>query len=319
VIRESGDPQPASGMDRSAMPQGAMNRAPSDSAPVGARFIAPAGGALSPSTQHRQVKVRTGRDNRRPMLSRQATERIVTLLAPFALLLLWEGLVQARILDRRFFPAPSSIVGTFMQLASTTLPSHIMISLSRAAIGFLIGAVPAILVGVLMGLMPIVRAALQPIVGALFAIPKVSILPLVMLIFGLGEQSKWAIIAVAVFFQVLISTAAGVANIDRIYLDVGRNFGAGRLATLWTIALPGALPVIFAGIRLGWGVSLLLLVTAEMVAAKAGLGFLIWQSWQTFTIEEMYVGLVTIAVLGMISFWLLDLLEGWLIPWRRSQ
>jgi NitT/TauT family transport system permease protein len=206
-----------------------------------------------------------------------------------------------------------------MSLAQGPLLGHIGISLSRAAVGFVIGAVPAILLGVLMGLVPIVRAALQPVVGALFAIPKVAILPLVMLIFGLGEQSKWAIIAIAVFFQVLISTAAGVANIDRIYLDVGRNFGAGRLATLWTIALPGALPVIFAGVRLGWGVSLLLLVTAEMVAAKAGLGYLIWQSWQTFTIEEMYVGLVTIAVIGMLSFWLLDVLEGWLIPWRRSQ
>ena len=142
---------------------------------------------------------------------------------------------------------------------------------------------------------------------------------LLILWLGIGEPSKWAIIAIAVFFQVLISTAAGVATIDQIYLDVGRNFGAGRLATLWTIALPGALPVIFAGIRLGWGVSLLLLVTAEAVAAKSGLGYLIWQSWQTFTIDEMYVGLIMTGVLGTLSFWLLDLLEGWLIPWRQSR
>jgi len=268
------------------------------------------------------TRVRLGadpEDGRKPLLSRQARERIVTALAPLVLLLAWELLVQARLLDRRFFPAPSSIAGTFVQLAQTTLPGHIGISLSRAAVGFILGAIPAVLLGVVMGLVPIVRAALQPIVGALFAIPKVAILPLIMLIFGLGEQSKWAIIAIAVFFQVLISTAAGVANIDRIYLDVGRNYGAGRLATLWTIALPGALPVIFAGIRLGWGVSLLLLVTAEMVAAKSGLGFLIWQSWQTFIIEDMYVGLLTIATLGMISFWLLDALEAWLIPWRTSR
>ena len=269
----------------------------------------------APASQ--RVRVRQGAGQvRRSFLTSPLAERIVTLLAPLALLLLWEGLVQAGILDRRFFPAPSSIVGTFMGLAQTSLPGHIWISLSRAAVGFLLGAVPAILLGVLMGLVPLVRAALQPIVGALFAVPKVAILPLVMLMFGLGEPSKWAIIAIAVFFQVLISTTAGVASIDRIYLDVGRNFGAGRLATLWTIALPGALPVIFAGIRLGWGVSLLLLVTAEMMAAKSGLGYLIWQSWQTFTIEEMYVGLVTIAILGMFSFWLLDVLEGWLIPWR---
>lgn len=270
------------------------------------------------SAATRRVRARAGASGpRRSFPSGQFAERLVALLAPLLLLLIWEVLSQTRLLDRRFFPAPSSIAGTFMNLAQTSLPGHIGISLSRAVVGFIIGAVPAILLGVLMGLVPIVRAALQPIVGALFAVPKVAILPLIMLMFGLGEQSKWAIIAIAVFFQVLISTTAGVANIDRIYLDVGRNFGAGRLATLWTIALPGALPVIFAGIRLGWGVSLLLLVTAEMVAAKSGLGYLIWQSWQTFTIEEMYVGLVTIALLGMFSFWLLDVLEGWLIPWRR--
>jgi NitT/TauT family transport system permease protein len=256
---------------------------------------------------------------RAPRLSRQARDRIITAVTPLLLLLAWELLVQVRLLDRRFFPPPSVIAGTFVELAQTTLPGHVAISLSRAAVGFILGAIPAILLGVIMGLVPIVRTALQPIVGALFAVPKVAILPLIMLIFGLGEQSKWAIIAIAVFFQVLISTTAGVANIDRIYLDVGRNFGAGRLATLWTIALPGALPVIFAGIRLGWGVSLLLLVTAEMVAAKSGLGYLIWQSWQTFIIEDMYVGLLTIAALGMVSFWLLDLLEAWLIPWRNSR
>ena len=78
----------------------------------------------------------------------------------------------------------------------------------------------------------------------------------------------------------------------------------------------GALPTIFAGLRIALAVSFIVLVAAEFVATKSGLGYLIWQSWQTFTIEEMYVGLVTIAVLGMLSFWLLDLLEAWLIPWR---
>ena len=266
-----------------------------------------------------RVRTRSGSGERGyGRVSRRALERTVALLAPLLLLVLWEVLVRTGVLDARFFPAPFSIVNTFLELARTSLPGHIGVSLSRAAVGFVLGALPAILIGVVMGLVPLVRAALQPVIGALFPIPKVAILPLVMLIFGLGEQSKWAIIAIGVFFQVLISTAAGVANIDRIYLDVGRSFGAGRLATLWTIALPGALPMIFAGLRLGWGVSLLLLVTAEMVAAKSGLGYLIWQSWQTFAIEEMYVGLVTIAGLGILSFWLLDAIEGWLLPWKAS-
>ena len=264
-----------------------------------------------------RVRVREGGGERgRRAFRRESAERAVAFLAPLLLLGLWELLVRVRVLDARFFPAPLSIVGTFVELASTSLPGHIGVSLSRAAVGFVLGAVPAVGLGVVMGLVPLVRAALQPLIGALFPIPKVAILPLVMLIFGLGEQSKWAIIAIGVFFQVLIATAAGVANIDRIYLDVGRNYGASRLATLWTIALPGALPLIFAGLRLGWGVSLLLLVTAEMVAARSGLGYLIWQSWQTFAIEEMYVGLVTIAGLGILSFWVLDAVEAWLIPWR---
>ncbi len=257
----------------------------------------------------------------RGLVSRDTVEKAIALLAPIALLLFWELLVRTRILDARFFPAPSSIVGTFYNLVFVVpwqngLPNHVITSLSRALVGFAIGAVPAICLGVVMGLAPLVRAGLQPIVGALFPIPKVAILPLVMLIFGLGEQSKWAIIAIGVFFQVLIATAAGVANIDKIYLDVGRNFGADRLATFRTIALPGALPVIFAGIRLGWGVALLLLVTAEMVSSKSGIGYLIWQSWQTFSVEEMYVGLVTIAGVGILSFWLLDAVEHLLIPWK---
>ncbi|MCC6176603.1 MAG: ABC transporter permease [Chloroflexi bacterium] len=272
---------------------------------------------MGQATAPPRVQVRTGAGERRQrFIAGQTTERLVALLAPFVLLLLWEVLVRTRLLDPRFFPAPTSIVGTFLELSRTSLPGHVGISLSRAAVGFLFGAIPAVALGVVMGLVPLVRAGLQPIVGALYPIPKVAILPLVMLIFGLGEQSKWAIIAVGVFFQVLISTAAGVANIERIYLDVGRNFGAGRLATYRTIALPGALPFIFAGLKLGWGVALLLLVTAEMVSAKAGLGYLIWQSWQTFAFENMYVGLVTIAALGVLSFWLLDALERWLIPWK---
>jgi len=264
------------------------------------------------------VQVREGSDTaQHPIFNVRTLERVLMLTSPFALVALWELLVRASVLDARFFPAPSSIVGTFANLISSgELAKHTGTSLSRAAWGFGIGFFPALILGITMGLQPLVRAAMQPIVGATYPIPKVAILPLVMLIFGLGEQSKWAIIAIGVFFQVLISTAAGVANIDRIYLDVGKTFGASRLNIYRTVALPGALPVIFAGIRLGWGVALLLLVAAELVAAKSGLGYLIWNSWQTFAVEEMYVGLVTVAFLGFVSFVLLDILESRLIPWK---
>ncbi|MDH7799054.1 MULTISPECIES: ABC transporter permease [unclassified Beijerinckia] len=250
-------------------------------------------------------------------------ERVTSIVTPLALLALWEMCGRMGWLDQRFFPAPSSVLGTFRHLLmdvpyDESLLAQISASLTRAAIGFVIGAIPGVVVGCLMGLNRLVNAAVQPLIGALLPIPKVAILPLLMLMFGLGEESKWAIIAVGVFFQVVVATATGVANIDRIYLDVGTNFGASRLATFFTIALPGALPNIFSGLRLGWGIALLLLVTAEMFSSKSGLGYLIWQSWQTLSVEDMYVGLITIAVLGIVSFALIDVAERKLIPWKRK-
>lgn len=268
------------------------------------------------------IEERLPQAERRQRLSPRTKERIAAATAPLALLALWEAAVRGGALDVRFFPAPSHIVETFVAMTFTaaweqSLPRHVLVSLSRALVGFVIGAVPAVLLGAVMGLVPIVRAAVQPLVGALFPIPKVAILPLLMLIFGIGEESKWAIIAVGVFFQVLIATAAGVANIDRIYIDVGLNFRAGRLARYSTIALPGALPMIFAGLRLGWGAALLLLVTAEMVSSQSGIGFLIWRAWQLLTVEDMYVGLVVIAFVGIVSFAALDVLERRLLPWKQ--
>lgn len=259
---------------------------------------------------------------RQPWWGGKGAQRAVAVLAPLALLATWELLVRVALLDARFFPAPLSILGTFERMAfesawRDSLGFHVVVSLSRAAVGFVLGAIPAVVLGALMGLMPLLRAAIQPMVGALYPIPKVAVLPLVMLIFGIGEESKWAIIAVGVFFQVLIATAAGVASIERIYLDVGANFKATRTATFTTIALPGALPVIFAGLRLGWGAALLLLVTAEMVSSQSGIGFVIWRAWQLMSVEDMYVGLVVIAFIGIASFWLIDLAETRLLPWKR--
>jgi NitT/TauT family transport system permease protein len=258
----------------------------------------------------------------RPRLPRQlggrtSLERLVSVLSPVLLLLLWEALVRARLLDHRFFPAPSELFGTLISLiTSGVLLQHVAISLTRISAGFALGAAAGLILGLLMGISRLIRAAIKPLVGVIYPIPKIAILPLVMLIFGLGERSKYVIVAIGVFFLVLLNTMAGVMTIDRIYLDVGKNFGARRLEVLRTIALPGALPLIMTGLRLGWGTALLIIVAAEFVAAKAGIGYLIWNSWQTFAVEEMYVGLLTISGLGLLSFVLLDWIERRLLPWK---
>lgn len=247
-------------------------------------------------------------------------ERLVSLLSPLLLLLIWELLVRSRILDARFFPAPSAVLKTLVTLiASGVLLSDIGISLTRIAAGFALGAISGATLGLLMGVSRLMRAAIKPLVGVVYPIPKIAILPLVMLIFGLGEPSKYVIVAIGVFFLVLLNTMAGVMNIEKIYFDVGRNFGASRLDVLLTIAIPGALPLIFTGLRLAWGTALLLIVAAEFVSSRSGIGFLIWNAWQTFAVEEMYSGLLTISALGLVSFAIFDVIERRLVPWKPDR
>lgn len=245
----------------------------------------------------------------------RAVEDALSRFSPVLLLVVWEALSRAGVLDARFYPAPSTIVGAWARISPEWL-GHIGISLQRAGYGFALGTIPGLFIGITMGLSPLMRSLLQPSIAALYPIPKIAIFPLVMLVFGLGEMNKYVIVAIGVFFQVVINTMTGVVNIEPIYLDVAKNFGARRKDFYLGIALPGALPVIFAGLRLGWGVALLLLVTAELANSKSGLGYLIWQSWQTFQIEEMYIGLITISFIGYLSFQLLDLVEQVLIPWK---
>lgn len=245
-------------------------------------------------------------------------ERILSIISPIAMIVLWELLVRSTVLDIRFFPPPSGIVGTFYEMAvSGELWRALGISLFRIFAGFAVGAVPALLVGLTMGLFPVVRAALEPIVAALYPIPKLALLPLIMLIFGIGESSKVATIAIGVFFLVLINTVAGVVNIDKIYLDVAKNYGSGKRDFYLTIALPGAMPLIFTGLKLGMGMALLLIVAAEMIGAKSGIGYMIWTGYQTFLMERMFVGLTIMAALGYIFSVVLDEVERKVLPWKQ--
>jgi ABC-type nitrate/sulfonate/bicarbonate transport system permease component len=253
-----------------------------------------------------------------------STERLTSFLSPLVLLALWEILGRVGVIDTRFFPVPTSIFRVLWQMFQPTdqfpqgeLWFHLSASLSRIAIGFVIGAVPGVVVGLAMGLFRPIRAAIQPLIDATFPIPKIALLPLFIMIFGIGEQSKYAIIATAVIYLVLINTVSGVRNIDQIYLDVGKNFRASKWMMFRDIALPGALPLIVTGIKLGMGVALLVIVAAEQVAAKSGIGYLIWTSWQVFQVEKMYVGLLVIAVVGFASAILLNYLERFVVPWKH--
>ena len=155
--------------------------------------------------------------------------RLLRVLSPIFLIAIWELAARVGYVDTRFFPSPSGILLVAERMLETgELWGHIYISGKRILMGFFIGAVPGILIGIAMGLWAPVSAIVEPLIDATFPIPKIAILPLFIMIFGLGEESKYAIIATAVIYLVLINTAAGVRNIDKIYLDVGKNFNASN-------------------------------------------------------------------------------------------
>jgi ABC-type nitrate/sulfonate/bicarbonate transport system permease component len=131
-------------------------------------------------------------------------------------------------------------------------------------------------------------------------------------------MSKVVMVALGAFYPILINTVLGVVNLDKIYLDVGQNYRADRWQVFRTIALPGALPSIMAGIKLAMGMGLILIAISEMVAATDGIGYMIWNSWQVLTVDTMYVGLLVIAILGFVFSLALDEIERMLIPWKTN-
>jgi NitT/TauT family transport system permease protein len=244
-------------------------------------------------------------------------ERLMSIGSPLALLLTWEAAAQFGFIDIRFFPAPSAIMVVLVRmLMSGELIEHILISMQRIALGFLLGGIPAIIIGITMGISRPVRALVDPLIVATYPIPKSAILPFILLIFGLGEMSKVVMVALGVFFPIAINATAGVLQISPTYLDVGKSFKASRWDTFRTIALPGALPFIMTGIKLGAGLALILIAVAEMVGAKSGIGYMIWSAWETFAVAKMYVGLFVIALIGFGVSFLLREVERWVIRWK---
>ena len=238
---------------------------------------------------------------RKPM-SDKSIERLLYLVSPLGLLAAWQLVLMAGFGDRRFIPAPSDIAVRFVQMvASGELALHTAVTLWRIAAGYVIGAVPAVAIGLLMAMFRPVRLFFDPLIAALFPIPKVALMPLLLLAFGFGDASKIALVAIAVFFPVIVNTYVGAANIDKIYWDVAKNYGASQTVLFTRVVFFGALPMIFAGLRIALAVSFIVLVAAEFVATKAGIGYLIWNSWELLQVDVMFVGIVTVGILGLIS------------------
>ncbi|HUO65487.1 MAG TPA: ABC transporter permease [Terriglobales bacterium] len=234
------------------------------------------------------------------------------------LLVLWQLVVQTGKLSELFLPAPLSVLSSMWEMTrSGQLPWAVLVSLNRVVQGFVYGAVAGVVLGLLAGAVRWIEDVLDPWVAAVYPIPKSALFPLFLLWFGLGDASKIATIAIGVLFLVLVNTITGVKSINPVLLKAAQDLGASRLQVFTKVILPGALPNIFTGLRLGAGMALILVFITEIEATKAGLGFLLWEAFQLLDTTKVFAGVVTFGLLGVATTWLLQWLERVGCPWLQ--
>ncbi len=236
------------------------------------------------------------------------------------ILVVWQVLVQTGKLNELFLPAPLSVLRAMWQMIlSGVLPWAVLVSLNRLMQGFVYGSLIGIVLGLIAGSIRWVEDVVDPWVAAVYPIPKSALFPLFLLWFGLGDTSKIVTIAVGVLFLVLVNTVTGVKSINPLLLKAAVDLGASRLQVFMKVILPGALPNIFTGLRLGAGMALILVFITEIEATKAGLGFLLWESFQLMETRNVFVGVVTFGLLGVAFTWGLQWIERVCCPWvQRS-
>lgn len=247
-------------------------------------------------------------------------ERLGPILTMAGLLAAWELVSRAGLVRSIFFPPPTAIAAALVSLVgSGDLVVDAGITMGRTLAGFAIGAGAGLSLGFAMGTWPRLHAQLDPLVALLHPIPKVAVLPLILIVFGIDEASKVVLGALGAFFPMLINTVAGVRQISPTYYEVAQSYGARPLRTFLRVTLPGSLPLVLVGLRLSVNVALMLVIAGELLVAQRGLGQRLWFAWQTMRIPDVYAWLVVTACLGLALNWSLERLSTTLMPWRGGE
>lgn len=232
----------------------------------------------------------------------------------------WEVLVRVGVVSPLLTPPPSAVGGALLAMITDgLLLPHLFATVIRLAAGIALGATVGTALGLVMGWLPAVRRAADPLVAALHPIPKIAIFPLLIVVMGIGEESKIAAVALSAFFPSLINAMAGVRGIAASRIELARNYGASPTALIRRVLLPGALPMTLTGLRIATSVGFLSAISVEMVASRTGLGALLWNSWQMFRVERVYATIGVIAMLGMVNTSLIRRLRRRLVPWMPDE
>ena len=262
-----------------------------------------------PASRH-VVPFRGGGFGKRPIA-------LVGILVFMALLALWEVGSSTGFISPISLPSPSEVMGAFSDLVETgMLWKHLSASLFRLVVGWSVGTFCGVLVGLAIGLFPLARASLAPLVSAAFPIPKIALLPLFIVWFGIGEGSKVATIVFGTFFPTVIATYGGVDGVDRTLIRMGQSFGLPWRSIVWKIVLPGALPAVLSGARISASIAIILLVAAEMIGAEFGLGAYILMAGSLYALDQLIAGVAMLSVIGLCVAWLIGRAEKHFLDYR---
>jgi len=243
--------------------------------------------------------------------------RVGSMLALVLSILIWQLVSSVGKVSPLFLPSPLAIGSALYNLAITgELWGHLATSLYRIAVGWLLGTCAGLLLGFAMGLWTVARAVGLAYVSALFPIPKIALLPLLILWLGIGETSKIATIALGVFFPTVISVYSGVDSVPRNLIRMAQSFNMPFVDIVRKVVLPGALPSILAGMRISTSFALLLVVSAEMIGADRGIGTFILQAGNLMQTDNLLAGVVVLSILGLVVAKSISRIEEKLLRWR---
>lgn len=237
-----------------------------------------------------------------------------------AIAISWELAVRTHLASGMFVPAPSSILRELaIGLWGGTLFAALRATAFRVAAGLLIGGIAGALFGLLMGASRRLARLLNPLVAGTHPIPKLSLLPLFMVFFGLGETPKVIVVSAAAFFPMLLSTMAGVRHIAGVHFDAARTYGASRRQLIRHVVIPGSVPMMLSGLRLAANIAFLSAIAVEMLAAQNGLGAEVWLAWQVLRLDALFATLVVIAAVGVTVNAALRWMSRRVAPWLTAR
>ena len=246
-------------------------------------------------------------------------DRLIGLLVPVIILVVWETVAQLHWVKPVFLPAPTLVLKAFFNLIRTdSFLDDVWLSVHTVVRGFAWGLVFGISFGTSAGMSKTVEKLFGPILNAIRQVPPLAFLPLIVLWFGIGDIGKMIVIAKAVFFPVFLNTLQGIRTVNREYVEVARVYEFSRYQMIRRVIFPGALPSIFVGIRFGAGIAWVMIVAAEMLSGRHGLGYVLTRGQDLLQTDEVFVVIVVIGLIGFMIDKLLKDTESRMIKWKRS-